>query len=229
MTGFPFPILGGVWLTLGVAVCALLLALLLGALTALVLASRITPLAWLARGYTLLIRGIPELLWLWLLFYGGQRIINELSLQAAGHRLEISPFMAGVLALGVVYGAHLAMTLHQARLAIPDSERLAAINRGLGPLQIFFDTTLPQTLQGALPGFISHWASLLKATALVSLLGLPDMLFLARQAALATPTLALPSFLLAAAVYVLLGCASVALLRALQNRHGIHTPGKVYP
>ncbi len=187
MQSYFFSILQGALLTVGVSLSALALAIVLGLAGATAKLSGHRPLAWTATVYTTLIRGIPELVLMLLIFYGGTMGLNHLlELLGSSESLDINPFLAGVLTIGFIYGAYMTETFRGAILAIPKGQAEAAWAFGMGPVQTFMRITLPQMVRYALPGFTNNWLVLIKSTALVSLIGLKDMTFLAKQASAAT-------------------------------------------
>jgi arginine/ornithine transport system permease protein len=180
-------ILQGAVLTVGVSLGALLVSIVLGLLAAAAKLSGHKLLAGMATVYTTLIRGIPELVLMLLVFYGGTIGLNTLLAQfGSSHTVNIEPFAAGVITIGFIYGAYMAETFRGAILAIPKGQMEAAWAFGMGPMQTFMRITLPQMVRYALPGFTNNWLVLIKATALVSIIGLQDMTYLAKQAGAAT-------------------------------------------
>jgi arginine/ornithine transport system permease protein len=100
--------------------------------------------------------------------------------------VDINPFVAGVLTLGLIYGAYMSETFRGAILAIPAGQSEAAKAFGMSRRHVFIRIIMPQMVRYALPGFSNNWLVLIKATALVSLIGLQDMTYLAKQASAAT-------------------------------------------
>ena len=176
MNAYYFSILQGSLTTVAVALASLLLAVMFGLLGA---AARLSPnrLA-VAAGtvYTTVIRGIPDLVLMLLVFYGGTMGLNYL-VAAMGSKgsVDINPFVAGVLTLGFIYGAYMTETFRGAILAIPRGQSEAAMAFGMGRTQTFFRIIAPQMVRYALPGFTNNWLVLIKSTALVSLIGLQEM------------------------------------------------------
>jgi arginine/ornithine transport system permease protein len=177
----------------------------------------------MATVYTTIIRGIPELVLMLLVFYGGTIGVNTL-LEMAGSEatLDINPFTAGVLTLGFIYGAYMTETFRGAILSIPRGQFEAAAAFGMGPVQIFLRITAPQMVRYALPGFTNNWLVLIKATALVSLIGLQEMTYLAKQASAATRS-PFAFFLFTAGLFLLYTWASLIVLRKLHARYSLGT------
>jgi His/Glu/Gln/Arg/opine family amino acid ABC transporter permease subunit len=177
------PLLGsGVLVTLSVAILALVLATALGALGAWAKLSRdLAPRA-IAQGYTTIVRGVPDLVLILLIYFGGQRILNGAGgLFGAGH-MEISKFWAGVISIGFIYGAYLTETFRGAYMAVPRGQAEAARALGIKPLAILWKVLLPQIMRVALPGYGNVWLVLIKSTAVVSVIGLSDLVGLADKA-----------------------------------------------
>ncbi len=221
LSGYFASILQGALLTVGVSLAALLVAILLGLLGAVAKLSGRRPLVALATLYTTLVRGIPELVLMLLIFYGGTIGLNHL-LAAAGSKssVDINPFLAGVLTIGFIYGAYMTETFRGAILSIPKGQMEAAWAFGMGPVRTFLRITAPQMVRYALPGFTNNWLVLIKATALVSLIGLKEMTYLAKQASAATRE-PFTFFLFAAALFLVYTSVSLWALRWLERRFSL--------
>lgn len=174
-------LLQGLWVTVSVAVLALLLATLLGALAA---AAKLGG-GRIARGvagvYTTTIRGIPDLVTMLIVYFGGQRIVNALALRAGMEPVDVSVYAAGILSIGFIYGAYMTETFRGAFLAIPHGQIEAARACGLSRGRTLWRIIAPQLARFALPGFANVWQVLAKATAVVSVIGLADLLGLAMK------------------------------------------------
>ncbi|MCE5989150.1 ABC transporter permease [Pseudomonas sp. 5FOS] len=217
--GYGSSILDGAWLSISLALMAMALAISLGLVGA---ACRLSPLRWLAalgEIYTTAVRGIPDLVLILLVFYGGQDLINRLAL-ALGYEqyIDINPFIAGVCTMGFIFGAYLSETFRGAFLAIPEGQAEAGAAYGMGSLQVFWRISVPQLVRLALPGFTNNWLVLIKSTALISVIGLQDMMFKAKNAADATHE-PFTFFLTVAGLYLLLTSLSLVLLRSVEKRY----------
>jgi len=223
MSDYYLAILQGSLLTVGVSLASLAVATLLGLLGAAAKLSGSRPLVWLAQLYTTVVRGVPELLMMLLIFYGGAIGLNHL-LELWGNQegVDLDPFVAGVLTIGFIYGAYMTETFRGAILAIPKGQMEAAWAFGMGPMQTFLRITLPQMVRYALPGFTNNWLVLIKATALVSLIGLHDMTYLAKQASAAARE-PFAFFLFTAALYLVFTAVSLQLLKRLSARYSLGT------
>jgi arginine/ornithine transport system permease protein len=223
MTSYYHSILYGAGLTVAVSLCALLVSILLGLAGAAAKLSGRPVLVALATGYTTLIRGIPELVLMLLVFYGGTMGLNAL-MEYAGHTdsIDINPFVAGVLTLGFIYGAFMTETFRGAILSIPKGQMEAAWAFGMNRTQTFVRITAPQMVRYALPGFTNNWLVLIKATALVSLIGLQEMTYLSKQASAATRS-PFAYFLFSAALFLIYTSVSLWVLKRLNTRFSLGT------
>ncbi len=216
--GYGPSLLQGTLLTLAVALASLAIAMLLGLAGASARLSRSRVLQGLALAYTTVIRGVPDLVLMLLVFYGGQLAVNELATRL-GHEgyVDVNPFVAGVLTIGFVFGAYLSETFRGAFLAVPAGQREAGLAYGLSRAQVLRRILLPQMLRHALPALGNNWLVLVKSTAIVSVIGLADMMQRAGQAAGATRE---PFVFYAAAAVIYLAITSVSELgfKLLQRR-----------
>jgi len=223
MQSYFWVILHGSLLTVGVSLLALLVAILFGLAGAAAKLSGKPVLVGLATLYSTIIRGIPDLVLMLLVFYGGTIGINTL-LEKLGSEatVDIDPFMAGVLTIGFIYGAYMTETFRGAILSIPKGQMEAAWAFGMSRFQTFVRITLPQMVRYALPGFTNNWLVLIKATALVSLIGLQEMTYLAKQASAATRSPFI-FFMFTGALFLIYTSVSLYLLRKVNTRYSLGT------
>ncbi|KTC50030.1 amino acid ABC transporter permease [Pseudomonas fluorescens ABAC62] len=212
LEGFAPLLLRGVWITMQLALLSLLLGLVFGLLGAVAKLSRVRAWRLCAQCYTTLIRGVPDLLLMLLIFYGVQTGVSQLTNASGWAYIEIDPFTAGVLTLGFIYGAYFTETFRGALLAVPRGQFQAARALGMTSVQGFAYVIFPQMMRFALPGLGNNWMVLLKATALVSIIGLADLVKVAQVAGKSSQQL-LAFLLLAGLIYVLLSSASNVALR----------------
>lgn len=215
--GYLPAILGGLSLTLQIAAASLAVACVLGMLGAVAKLSQSRVARGLADVYTTLIRGVPDLVLMLLTFYGGQALVNWIVKQMGGEYVDIDPFIAGTLTVGFIFGAYLTETFRGAILAVPRGQIEAGYAYGMSFSRAFCAITLPQLIRHALPGFINNWLVMVKATALVSIIGLDDMV---HRAGLATAATREPFTFYAAiaVIYLLITSLSLALLWAVEKR-----------
>jgi arginine/ornithine transport system permease protein len=223
MNAYYLAILQGSVMTVGVSLAALLVSIVLGLAGAAAKLSGRPALVALATVYTTLIRGIPELVLMLLIFYGGSIGLNHL-MESLGSEtvIDINPFAAGVLTIGFIYGAFMTETFRGALLAIPKGQAEAAWAFGMSRSQTFIRITAPQMVRYALPGFTNNWLVLIKATALVSLIGLQEMTYLAKQASAATRSPFI-FFLFTAALFLIYTTVSLIALKKLNARFSLGT------
>lgn len=173
----------GLVLTVSLALATLPLGLAVGFAVALAKQSPERSLRAAADIYTTIFRGLPELLTLFLVFYGAQlglqRVVAWLS---PGASIEINAFVAGMVALGAVFSAYASEVFVSAFRAIPAGQYEAGHAIGLTRWQTMRLIILPQLIRIALPGLSNLWLILVKDTALVSVIGLSDIV---RQAGIA--------------------------------------------
>lgn len=173
--GFSQVILAGAAVTLELAISSVVLAVVLGLLGASGKLSQNKPVVMLFSGYTTLIRGVPDLVLMLLIFYGMQMAVNSLTDALGLAQFDIDPMMAGIITLGFIYGAYFTETFRGAWLAVPRGQAEAATAFGFTPWQTFRRIQFPAMMRYALPGIGNNWQVILKSTALVSLLGLEDV------------------------------------------------------
>ena len=211
----------GSLLTVAVSLASAAIATVLGLLGASAKLSGRRPLVVLATVYTSIVRGIPELVMMLLIFYGGAIGLNTLlEKMGSDQSVDLNPFIAGSLTIGFIYGAYMTETFRGAILAIPKGQMEAAWAFGMSPMQTFIRITLPQMVRYALPSFTNNWLVLIKATALVSLIGLHDMTYLAKQAS-ASVREPFAFFLFTAALYLVFTAISLQLLKRLSARYSL--------
>ena len=165
--GFGPAMMAGTLMTVKLALCALLLGLVLGLLGALAKTSPLKPLQWLGGFYSTLVRGVPELLWVLLIYFGTVGLMNSLGEALNMPGLELSAFAAGVIALGLCFGAYATEVFRGAILAIPKGHREAGLALGLSKGRMW---------RIALPGLGNLFMILMKDTALVSVIGLEEIM-----------------------------------------------------
>jgi polar amino acid transport system permease protein len=173
----------GVLVTVSLALATLPLGLAAGFAVALAKQSPERSLRMAAGIYTTIFRGLPELLTLFLVFYGAQLALQRVvALVAPGTSIEIIAFAAGMVALGAVFSAYASEVFVSAFRAISPGQYEAGHALGLSRAQTMRLVILPQLIRLALPGLSNLWLILVKDTALVSVIGLSDII---RQAGIA--------------------------------------------
>jgi polar amino acid transport system permease protein len=185
--GWGDELLQGAGVTLGVAIVTLPIGLALGLIIALLRHSRFAILRGFSTLYTTIFRGVPELLTLFIIYFGAQILLQRLA-ATLGYtgRVEFSPFFAGVVALALVLAAFSSEVWLGALNSIQKGQREAAAALGLSKRQAFRLVIFPQLMRVALPGLGNNWMVLLKETSLVSVITLHDIMFIATRANIVT-------------------------------------------
>jgi His/Glu/Gln/Arg/opine family amino acid ABC transporter permease subunit len=218
--GYLGAILGGLGVTLAIAALSLAVACVFGLAGAVAKLSRSRLARGAADAYTTLIRGVPELVLMLAVFYGGQILLNQVAERQGWGYIDVPPFAAGTLTIGFIFGAYLTETFRGAILAVPRGQVEAALAFGMSRAQMMRRVLLPQMVRHAIPGFANNWLVMVKATALVSIIGLDDMLHRANMAAAATRE-PFTFFVLIALVYLAITSVSIALLALLERRFSL--------
>ena len=200
-------------MTLGLALASLALGLLLATAFALGELSRFRPLAWLSTSVVTVLRGLPEILVVFFIYFGATHALFLLT----GDYVEVSPFTAGVIALSLIYSSYASQTLRGALMAVPKGQSEAVKALGIKPVRGFFKIVLPQAWRHALPGLGNQWLVLLKDTALVALIGVNELL---KQAQLISSRTYEPFtwYAVAAVIYLLITLLSQHLLQRMRKQ-----------
>ncbi|MDF2095571.1 ABC transporter permease [Aquibaculum arenosum] len=221
LRGYGWMLWEGLQLTLLVGLASLLLAILLGLLGAWAKlgASRIA--RGIAGTYTTVVRGVPELLLILLVFYGTPTLIqNTAARWGTPVYINLDPFVSGVLTLGFIYGAFATEVFRGAFLAVPPGQIEAARACGMSRHLTFRRIVLPQVWRFALPGLGNVWMVLIKATALISVIQL-DELMRKTQIAVGATKLPFTFYFVASLMYLGITVASMLLqqrFEAMANR-----------
>lgn len=174
-------LVSGAGLTLSLGVISLLVAIVIGIAGANARLSSSKLLQTLAGAYSTIVRGIPDLVWMYLVYYGVQFAVLAFTEYFNYENVIISPFAAGVITLSFIFGAFFTETFRGAMLAIPSGQIEAGVAIGMSRWDVLWRITFPQMLRYALPGIKNNWLTLSKATALVSIIGLDDLVQVANQ------------------------------------------------
>jgi polar amino acid transport system permease protein len=158
-------------------------------------------------GYTTLVRAVPELLLILILYFAGTASLNVL-MEAMGYgRVTINGFIAAVAILAFVQGAYQTEVLRAAIQAIPIGQMEAARAYGMSPWLEFRRVTLPAMLPFALPGLGNLWLEATKGTSLIAVVGYTELTLATRQAA-GNTKMYFTFFLVAGAIYLLISLIS---------------------
>ena len=181
-TGYGDDLLAGVFITIRLALLSFLLALILGVVLGFVALAKNRLLQAFWRTYASVFMGVPSILIVFFLYFNAPSLLKS----AFNLRVDVTPFVAGVSALAIVYAAYVCEAVRGAVLNIPRGQWDAAHALGLRNLSMWGLVILPQIWRIALPGVTNVWMTTLKDTALVSLVGLTDLVRMAAIAAAAT-------------------------------------------
>lgn len=222
LKGYGPALLEGAVVTIELAFLSLTVAVILGLLGASAKLSQNRFLKYSATTYTTLIRGVPDLVMMLLFFYGGQVVVNNVSdylydAYGVDYFFQFDSFISGVTTIGLIFGAYMTETFRGAFLAVESGQIEAARAYGFTRWHTFRRIMLPQMLRHALPGIGNNWQVLLKTTALVSIIGLTDMVRVAEQAAKAERAPFL-FFIPVALVYLMLTAGSELFIKWLDKR-----------
>ncbi len=166
--------------------------------------------------YTTLVRAVPELVLILLLYYAGTDLINRL-LEALGHqRIDINGLVAGIGVLGVVQGAYSTEVIRGAILAIPQGQIEAARAYGMPALLMLRRITLPAMLPFAIPGLANLWLIATKDTALLAIVGFNELTLETRTAASTTKAY-FTFFIAAGALYLMVTLFSNVIIARIEK------------
>ncbi|EPJ47521.1 MAG: ABC transporter permease [Osedax symbiont Rs1] len=218
-TGWGDELLAGLAVTAALALTTLPFGLLGGFLVAAAAVSPSTALRNSALFFTTTIRGLPELLSLFIIYHGAGMLINHTIkwLNPEAGFFELSPFVAGTVALSLVFAGYSAEVLRGAWQALDRGQREAALAIGMTRWQAFRRIELIQILRLALPGLGNLWINLIKDTALVSVIALNDLMRMANVAVGVTKKPFL-FFITVCLIYWLICLLFEFLLSALEKR-----------
>ena len=217
----PF-VLAGLRITVALSVLSLLVAITLGLLGAWAKLSASRMARRIAELYTTLVRGVPDLVLMLLLYFGGQMVLNRIGAATGLWRhWELNAFTAGIIAIGFIFGAYMTETFRGAALAIPRGQIEAGIASGMSRVVLFRRIIWPQLVRYALPSFTNIWLTLMKTTALVSVIGLEDLVYNGYSAGKATQ-MPFTFMFVVLMTYLAMTAISDLGLRWLDRRYSAH-------
>jgi polar amino acid transport system permease protein len=209
-------LLRGAAVTVALALCTIPFGFGLGLGLALLKVSPRRAVRIPSEAYTTFFRGIPDLLSLFIVYFGLQALLDSLG-RAAGFHLELNAFAAGVIALSLVVAAYSSEVWVAALGSVPRGQPEAGLSLGLRPRQVFWLVKWPLLLRVALPGLGNIWTILLKDTSLISTLAVMDLLRAASEASKNTRDPIL-FYSAAGVVYLVISIASSIGQAALERR-----------
>jgi octopine/nopaline transport system permease protein len=216
--GWGLALIRATGMTLAVALCGFLIGALIGTLVALAKLSRSLPARLIGDTYTTVLRGVPDLLVIYLFYFGGSAALGAIAgLFGATGFIGVPAFATGALAIGVVSGAYQAEVYRGAYLALSRGELEAARAVGMHRALMFRRIIAPQVLRYAIPGLGNVWQLVLKESALISVTGLVELL---RQSQIAAGSTRRPFdfYLTAAALYLAVTWVSTLIFQKAEER-----------
>ncbi len=198
-------------MTLALAVASLVIGLLLSILFVVLETHKNRYVRQSTTVIVTLLRGLPEILVVFLIYFGLVQIIFLMTEEF----MVLNAFWCGSIALGIIFAAYASQSLRGAIKAIPLGQWESGAALGLSRSQVFIRIIMPQVWRHALPGLSNQWLVLLKDTALVSLIGVDDLM---RQADLINTTTHQPFtwFGIAALIYLAITLISQQIIKRLE-------------
>jgi polar amino acid transport system permease protein len=216
-TGYGDELFWGALRTVQIAVSAYAVGVSLGLCGAM---GKLSGGKWLGRildGYTTLVRAVPELVLILLLYYAGTDGINRMLLSVGLNPIEINGLVAAVFVLGFVQGAYSTEVLRAAIQAIPVGQIEAAKAYGMSPFLRFRRVVIPAMLPFAIPGMANLWLNITKDSALIAVVGFTELALATRQAA-GVSKLYLMFYIVTALIYLAISLCSNQIFGWLERR-----------
>ncbi|WP_194089273.1 arginine ABC transporter permease ArtQ [Vibrio hibernica] len=214
LSGYSLALVDASLLTIELAFSSLAVGLILSVIFAGGEMSRLRVISWPTTALVTIIRGLPELLVVLFIFFGSSQILFYVT----GEYIDVSPFLSGVIALSLIFASYAAQTLRGALKAVPKGQREAANALGLSKKRAFIRIVLPQAIRHALPGLTNQWLVLLKDTALVSLIGVTDLLKQAQLTSAATHQ-SFTWYATAAMVYLVITLITQRIVKLINKKY----------
>lgn len=217
LQGFGAQLWVGAWMTLQLAFCALGLGLVFGGVGCWLQLSGNPVGVALGYGYAAVVRGVPDLLLIFLVYFGGLHGLQAL----LGRPVDVGAFAAGTVALALSFGAFASEVFRGALNAVARTQREAAAVLGLGRLAAFLTVVGPQALRTGLAPCGNQAIVLLKQTSLVSVIGCDELMRKAAEAAVGTRQ-PFTIYLASAGIYLLLTTLATVGLELAEGRAARH-------
>jgi His/Glu/Gln/Arg/opine family amino acid ABC transporter permease subunit len=217
LKGYGHLLIDGAWMTIGAGLLSFAVAIVVGLIAAGAKLSKSAAARIVAETYTTVIRGVPELVLLLLVYFGGTVLLQKIwQWFGDDEYVEVNAFFAGIFTIGFVYGAFTTEVFRGAIEAVPKGQLEAGRACGMGRWLVVRRILLPQMWRFAMPGLGNVWLVLLKATSLMSVVGLDELTRKAYIAAGATK-LYFAFYVTAALIYLLFTTISMLLLQPLER------------
>ena len=218
-TGWGDELFRATLMTIAVSITAMIIGFLFALIFTPLKLSKNKFLNFIANSYTTIIRGVPELLVIYLFFFGGTgAVMFVASIFGYNEYIEINAFITGAFAIGIISGAYSTEVFRGAIQSIDKGQFEAANVLGFNKFGKFFKIVLPQTLRLAIPNLSNVWQITLKDTSLISVTGLVEIM---RQSYIAAGSTRDPLFFysFAAVLYLLLTFVSMKLINRLEVKY----------
>ena len=218
-TGWGDELLIATMMTIAVSITAMLIGFLFALIFTPLKLSKSKFLNLIGNSYTTVIRGVPELLVIYLFFFGGSgAVMYVASIFGYNEYIEINAFITGSFAIGIISGAYSTEVFRGALQSIDKGQFEAAKVLGFNKYIYFFKIILPQMLRLAIPNLSNVWQITLKDTSLISVTGLVEIM---RQSYIAAGSTRDPLFFysFAAVLYLMLTFLSMQLLNRLETKY----------
>ncbi|ELV8804666.1 arginine ABC transporter permease ArtQ [Vibrio vulnificus] len=213
LTGYSLSLAQASWMTIQLALVSLAVGLVLAVVFAGGEMTRHRIVKWPTIALVTVLRGLPELLVVLFIYFGSTQVLFLLT----GDFIEVSPFLSGVIALSLIFASYASQTIRGALKAVNKGQREAASALGMSKSSTFFRIVLPQAVRHALPGLTNQWLVLLKDTALVSLIGVTDLLKQAQLTSAATHE-AFTWYATAASIYLVITLVTQRVVKIIDAK-----------
>ncbi|EHU4849110.1 arginine ABC transporter permease ArtQ [Vibrio vulnificus] len=213
LTGYSLSLAQASWMTIQLALVSLAVGLVLAVVFAGGEMTRHRLVKWPTIALVTVLRGLPELLVVLFIYFGSTQVLFLLT----GDFIEVSPFLSGVIALSLIFASYASQTIRGALKAVNKGQREAASALGMSKSRTFFRIVLPQAVRHALPGLTNQWLVLLKDTALVSLIGVTDLLKQAQLTSAATHE-AFTWYATAASIYLVITLVTQRVVKIIDAK-----------
>jgi polar amino acid transport system permease protein len=205
--------LAGAWMTIQISVSGYAIGLVLGLCGSWGKLSGNRIAFWISDSYTTIVRAVPELLLIILLYYTGTTALRNLLVAIGfGEDVQVNAFAAAAGTLGFVQGAYTTEVFRGAMLSVPKGQLEAAKAYGMSASLRFRRIMFPLMFRYALPGLSNLWVSILKDSSLISVVGFSELLFSGKTAAASTKDY----------FFFYLATAAMFLLLTVMSNVGIH-------
>jgi polar amino acid transport system permease protein len=198
--------------TVLISVLAYAIALVLGLAFGILRLSLNRPIRWLAGGYVNVVRGVPLLVLIFFIYFGLGKVVN------------LDRFVAGVLAVGICYGAYLAEIFRSGIQAIDYGQHEAAMSLGMTRWQTLRHIILPQSVRIVVPPAANEFIACLKDSSLVSIIGLRELTRAGREYS-SQYFLDFHTWLVVGVIYLILTLSLTQLVKVIERRVAVHGYG----